>query len=83
MIQLPKLLGGSWDLSRDLVQRNFQDTQDAINRMTLTGTLLTRDPVNPQNDTFWVVREGTSPNMSVSLKGRIAGITYTIAGITL
>ena len=82
MIQLPKLMGGTWDQSKDQVQRNFQDTQDAINRMTLTGMLLTQDPVNPPDDVFWVVREGTSPTMVLSLKGRVGGVTYTIASAT-
>jgi len=47
------------------------------------GVLLTADPGSPANDTWWVVRTGTSPTMTVALKVRISGATYTIAGITL
>jgi len=45
-------------------------------------TLLTSDPSSPVNDTAWVVREGTSPTQTVSLKVRIGGTTYTVAAIT-
>lgn len=45
--------------------------------------LLTADPASPVNDTWWVVRSGTSPTMTVALKARIAGTTQTIAAITL
>lgn len=46
-------------------------------------TLLTADPASPVDDTWWVVRTGTSPTMTVALKTRIAGASYTIASITL
>ncbi len=46
-------------------------------------TVLTADPVSPTNDTAWIVRSGTSPGDSVTLKVRIAGATYELAGITL
>jgi hypothetical protein len=45
-------------------------------------TLLTADPASPTDDTCWVVREGTSPTQTVSLKARISGTTVTIAAIT-
>jgi hypothetical protein len=45
-------------------------------------TLLTADPASPTDDTCWVVREGTSPTQTVSLKARIGGTTVTIAAIT-
>lgn len=48
-----------------------------------SNTLLTSDPVSPTDDTWWVVREGTSPTMTVSLKARIAGATYTVASVTV
>lgn len=44
--------------------------------------LLTADPISPVDDTWWVVRTGTSPTMTVSIKARIAGVTSTIASIT-
>jgi len=46
-------------------------------------TVLTADPASPTDDTAWVRRTGTSPTMSVQLRVRIAGTTYTIAGITV
>lgn len=45
-------------------------------------TLLTADPVSPSDDTAWVVRIGTSPTMTIAMKARVAGVTYTIASIT-
>lgn len=51
--------------------------------MSTEQTLLTADPGAPTNDTWWVVRTGTSPTMTVALKARIAGATYTIASITI
>lgn len=47
------------------------------------GALLTADPGSPADDTWWVVRTGTTPTMTVALKARIAGVTYTITSITL
>ena len=51
--------------------------------MSTEQTLLTADPGAPTNDTWWVVRTGASPTMTVALKARIAGATYTIASITI
>ena len=45
-------------------------------------TLLTSDPGSPTDDTWWMVRENTSP-MTVSLKARINGVTETIVSLTL
>ena len=53
---------------------------------SLTGSsvaLLTADPASPADDSVWIVRTGSSPTMTVALKARIAGTTYTIASITL
>ena len=49
---------------------------------TLLG-VLTADPGSPTNDTAWMVRSGTSPGDSITLKSRVAGTTYEIAGITI
>lgn len=38
-------------------------------------TVLTADPVNPPDDAWWVVRQG----LSISVKTRIGGVTYTLA----
>lgn len=46
-------------------------------------TLLTADPSSPSDDTWWAVRTGTSPTMTVAVKARISGATQTIASITL
>lgn len=48
-----------------------------------TFTLLTADPGSPADDTWWVRRTGTSPTMSVALRARISGVTYTLAEMTL
>lgn len=45
--------------------------------------LLTADPPTPADDTAWAVRTGTSPTMVVSFKVRIAGVTQTVATITI
>lgn len=46
------------------------------------ATVLTADPGSPADDTWWVVRDGGSPQ-AVALKVRIGGVTYTLAEITL
>jgi hypothetical protein len=46
-----------------------------------TSTVLTADPVAPADDTFWVVRTGTSPTQLISVKARINGTTVTLAEI--
>ena len=46
-------------------------------------TLLTADPGAPSDDTWWMVRTGTTPTMRVAIKVRISGATYEVAGITL
>lgn len=48
----------------------------------MANQVLTTDPATPSNDTYWVVREGTSPAQTISLKVRIGGVTYTVAAIT-
>lgn len=47
-----------------------------------SSSVLTADPASPDDDTWWVVREGASPDMTVSLKARIDGETVTIASIS-
>lgn len=51
-----------------------------INRPSVL-TILTADPASPDDDTYWVVRDGASPQ-SIALKVRIAGVTMTLAEIT-
>lgn len=50
---------------------------------TSVGKLLTADPASPANDDWWMVRTGASPTMTAAVKVRIAGVTYTVAAITL
>lgn len=57
-------------------------TLDATGAGVSTLVLLTADPGAPADDTWWAVREGASPNMIVSIKARIAGVTVTIASVT-
>jgi hypothetical protein len=45
-------------------------------------TLLTADPATPADDSVWAVREGTSPNRTISIRARIFGLTVTIASIS-
>jgi hypothetical protein len=47
------------------------------------GNILSADPASPADDTWWVVRTGTSPNATLALKGRVAGATKTIASETI
>ena len=66
-----------------------QDTAQAINdnfTELYAGeglAIMTADPTNPSDDTWWIVRTGTSPTLDVDIRVRIAGTTYTLAGITL
>lgn len=62
---------------------NLQSNQTIPSGDITTGTLLTADPLNPPNDSWWVVRIGNSPAMVVSLKARINGVTQVIATITI
>lgn len=48
-----------------------------------TFTVLTNDPLAPDDDTYWVVRQGTSPNQTLALRARVNGVTHQIAGITI
>lgn len=61
--------------------------QDAATKAYVDGlgihSLLTADPGSPADDTWWLVRTGTTPTMTVAVRARIAGTTYTIASITL
>lgn len=56
----------------------------AVTPAKMSGSLplLTADPASPADDTWWAVREGTSPTQDVSIKARIGGVTYVIAAIT-
>jgi hypothetical protein len=57
---------------------------DSDPRLVAAGfTVLTADPGSPANDTYWVRRTGASPAMDVEVRVRIAGTTYTLAGITI
>ena len=44
-----------------------------------TFVVLTADPLAPDDLTYWVVKEGSIPDMYLSLKARIGGVTYNIA----
>lgn len=44
--------------------------------------VLTADPGSPVDDTWWIVRDGASPQ-GVALKARIGGVTFTIIELTL
>ncbi len=58
----------------------FQKLIDSATVAGSTFTLLTADPASPTNDTWWVVRSGSSPT-TVSVKARIGGVTYTVASM--
>jgi hypothetical protein len=45
--------------------------------------ILTADPSSPSDDTWWVVRTGTSPGDALEIRGQVAGTIYTIASVTL
>lgn len=47
------------------------------------GSILTADPAGPADDSAWLVREGVSPAMQVTLRIRVAGVTYDLAAITI
>jgi hypothetical protein len=76
------------ELGQRLIALGLIDT-DGVWLLGATGgggasdEVLTADPVAPDDDTWWVVREGTSPAMTLSMKARIAGSTVTIASVTL
>ncbi len=44
--------------------------------------VLIADPIAPVDDTAWIVKSGTSPSQTISLKCRIDGVTVTIASVT-
>ncbi len=76
----PALGGGITQLTGDVLAGPGSGAQGAA---VIGGELLTADPGSPANDTWWAVRTGTTPTMSVAFKVRIAGVTYDVATITL
>lgn len=64
--------------------KTLTDIEDAIASILAGGMpMLTADPASPANDTWWAVRTGTTPTMTVAVKFRYAGATYTIASVTM
>lgn len=45
-------------------------------------SILDADPTAPEDDTFWIRKNGASPDQSVALRFRIGGVTETLAEIT-
>ena len=45
--------------------------------------ILSADPASPLDGTWWVVQSGTSPNMTVAMKFRMFGSTWTLSSVTL
>ncbi len=46
------------------------------------GTLLTQDPAHPADDTWWLVRDGATPQ-NVRLKVRVAGVTSVVLTVAI
>lgn len=44
--------------------------------------VLPADPIDPPDNIGWVVAEGIEPNIKVTLRVRIGGATYDVAGIS-
>ena len=58
----------------------------AVFNSTVNGSgalvILSADPVNPDDDTAWLVKEGISPHQTVTLRGKIDGQKFDIAAIS-
>jgi hypothetical protein len=67
---MPKLTGDASDVYRG----------DGTRGKVSVLEVLTADPGAPANDTWWMVRTGSSPT-TVSLKARIGGVTYVVAAM--
>lgn len=69
---------------QNLAKTNLADHETRL--LALEGSIglqvLTADPASPDDDTWWVVRDGGTPQ-SVALKVRISGVTYAVAEITI
>ncbi len=44
--------------------------------------ILTADPATPADDTWWVIRDGGTPQ-AIDLRIRISGVTYVLASVTV
>ena len=61
---------------------SYQDVNDIVGVINRIADVLTADPASPANDTWWIVRDGGSPQ-AVKLRVRIGGVSYTLAEITI
>lgn len=46
-------------------------------------SILTADPGSPANDTFWMVRTGTTAGSEIRLRARVGGVTFTVAAVVI
>lgn len=83
---LPAVTAGATAARASWAERartNFDDHESRL--LVVEGAtvgILTADPGSPADDTWWVVRDGGSPQ-AVAIKVRIGGTTYTLAEITI
>jgi hypothetical protein len=62
----------------------YNGAQWVLNDVDLgVQVVLPADPASPSDGTWWLRQTGSSPTMSVALRVQIAGVTYTVAEITL
>ena len=61
----------------------YQDANEIVEAINEISAIHTSDPALPTDDSWWIVRSGTTPGASVQLKVRIAGTSYVLAEITL
>jgi len=62
--------------------RKAVDDGGLVRDLDEIGVIRTSDPASPVDDTFWVRRDNASPQV-VALRIRIAGVTYTLADVTI
>lgn len=60
---------------------SYQDANEFGAAINALETIRSADPVSPTNNTWWIVHD--SGTDTVSLRVRIAGVTYTLADIAL
>lgn len=58
----------------------FNELLQYIQAVT-SGEVLSEDPTDPENNTWWIVAEPGSPLTTISLKVRLYDTTYLLASI--
>jgi hypothetical protein len=64
------------------IDKEIQKIVDFVNK-AIVREVLTSDPVNPAPNTWWIVREGVTPTLNISLKAFIDGSIVVIAVVTI